>query len=186
MVCLAITVPISANVQVVCVPFQLGKPSIHRLHRLLQRGLAAAALALSVSPDLTPDQFQSLLMQTAEDLGDDGYDTNYGWGLLRVDNLLAALQNYWVDTSGAAQLSLWRSGMESEQTVLVTVASYSEAGRLLGITMTQATTSTSGMLTATLHIIQRTQAHHVQIMILDPRTWIPLTTASTQLIASTP
>jgi hypothetical protein len=143
---------------------------------------AAAALALSVSPDLTPDQFQALLMQTAEDLGDDGYDTSYGWGLLRVDNLLVALQNYWVDTSGTAQLSLWRSGLESEQTVLVIVASYSEAGRLLGITMTQATTSASGMLTATLQIIQQTQAHHIQIMVLDPKTWVPLKAASVQLI----
>jgi subtilisin family serine protease len=135
---------------------------------------AAVALALSVAPDLTQEQFQSLLQQTAEDLGDDGYDTSYGWGLLRVDRMLDALQNFWVDDEDTSQLSIWRSGLESEQTVLVTAAAYSEAGQLLSITMTPAAASESGVLTTTLYDIRRTQAYRVQIMILDPNTWMPL------------
>jgi subtilisin family serine protease len=145
---------------------------------------AAAALALSVAPDLTQEQFQALLQQTAEDLGDTGYDTSYGWGLLRVDRMLDALQNFWADDADTVQLSIWRSGLKSEQTVLVTVATYSQAGQLLSVTMTPATASESGVLTATIYDVRRTQAYRVQIMILDPNTWMPLMAASVQLAAS--
>ena len=39
---------------------------------------AAAALALSVRPELTPAEFRDLLRDTAEDLGEAGWDTVYG------------------------------------------------------------------------------------------------------------
>ncbi|MGI8588134.1 MAG: S8 family serine peptidase [Chloroflexia bacterium] len=49
----------------------------------------AAALVLSINPNLTPDQVQLLLEETADDIGDPGFDQKSGWG--RV-NLLHALQ----------------------------------------------------------------------------------------------
>ncbi len=51
---------------------------------------AAAALALSVHPGLTLDEFRNLLRQTARDLGPEGYDTSYGNGLLQIGQLCAA------------------------------------------------------------------------------------------------
>ena len=42
-----------------------------------------AALMLSANPDLTPDEVASILYETAEDLGDEGYDPYFGHG--RVD-----------------------------------------------------------------------------------------------------
>jgi subtilisin family serine protease len=144
---------------------------------------AAAALALSVCPELTPEQFQHYLKQTAADLGKTGYDTSYGWGLLRVDRLLSALQNILVDTSDTARLSLWRSGLESGQTVLVAAASYTSAGQLLSVTTAQVAAADTGTLTATLQLTEQTQSDHIQIMILDPTTWTPLMAASAQPIA---
>ena len=51
---------------------------------------AAAALTLSIRPDLTSAEFRELLTGTARDLGDEGYDTSYGHGLLMIASLCAA------------------------------------------------------------------------------------------------
>lgn len=42
---------------------------------------ALAALALSASPGLTNAEFKELITSTAHDLGDDGYDVYFGYGL---------------------------------------------------------------------------------------------------------
>ena len=49
----------------------------------------AVALILSVNPNLNPEQVQQLLQQTADDIGDPGFDQKAGWGRI---NLLRALQ----------------------------------------------------------------------------------------------
>ena len=54
---------------------------------------AAAALALSVAPDLTPAEFKTMLQKTAHDGGDTGYDTAYGHGLLNIPALLSDAQD---------------------------------------------------------------------------------------------
>jgi len=43
-----------------------------------------AALVLSVNPDLTADTVESVLRQSAVDLGPVGYDTEYGWGFVNA------------------------------------------------------------------------------------------------------
>jgi len=49
-----------------------------------------AALLLALDSTLTPDQIRDALESTAEDLGDDGRDDFYGWGLIDAK---AALQS---------------------------------------------------------------------------------------------
>ncbi|MBQ7758392.1 MAG: S8 family serine peptidase [Anaerotignum sp.] len=53
---------------------------------------AIAALALQVDNTLTPTEFRDLLKETAEDLGDAGYDIYYGHGLADIEALLKALE----------------------------------------------------------------------------------------------
>lgn len=43
---------------------------------------ALAALAASIKPDITPDEFEEALISTAVDLGDEGKDNSYGYGLV--------------------------------------------------------------------------------------------------------
>jgi parallel beta-helix repeat protein len=43
-----------------------------------------AALILSVNPDLTSDEVQSIIESTADDKGDPGWDQYYGWGRINV------------------------------------------------------------------------------------------------------
>lgn len=43
-----------------------------------------AALLLAVDPDLTPAEIEAVLEGTAEDLGDEGRDEDYGWGLVQA------------------------------------------------------------------------------------------------------
>ena len=44
-----------------------------------------AAILLSIDATKTPNDFQELLLSTSEDLGDPGYDTDFGYGLINVD-----------------------------------------------------------------------------------------------------
>ena len=50
-----------------------------------------AAVALSMNENLTSDEFRQLLIETAEDLGDEGYDVKFGYGLANEDALLNRL-----------------------------------------------------------------------------------------------
>ncbi len=43
---------------------------------------AMAAMAKQVKPDMTVSEFRELLQNTAKDMGDEGYDTAYGWGVI--------------------------------------------------------------------------------------------------------
>lgn len=49
-----------------------------------------AALIRSINPDLTPDQVRSLLEQTADDLGPEGHDEYYGYGMINVGRAIKA------------------------------------------------------------------------------------------------
>lgn len=54
---------------------------------------AAAAIALSVTPNLTPPEFFNVLSQTSVDLGESGYDEYYGNGLINIE----AMSNYLIE-----------------------------------------------------------------------------------------
>lgn len=53
---------------------------------------ATIALIRALRPDLNAQQTQELILRHTVDLGDPGYDTTYGHGLLRVDKVLKAAQ----------------------------------------------------------------------------------------------
>lgn len=58
-----------------------------------------AALVFSVNPAFTPDQVETVLKQTAVDLGTSGWDTYYGYGRVNAHAaILAALDAHSVDT----------------------------------------------------------------------------------------
>lgn len=52
---------------------------------------AMAALALSADDTLTPTQFERLLVESAQDLGDPGYDFTYGHGRPDMEQIMIAL-----------------------------------------------------------------------------------------------
>lgn len=53
---------------------------------------AAAALALSVRPDMTPGELMKALCEAAWDLGEPGYDTTYGNGLIHIGSFLTSVR----------------------------------------------------------------------------------------------
>ncbi len=55
---------------------------------------AAAALIKALKPDCTNAELQTILQTTAEDLGSEGRDTVFGWGLLNIESILTQLQEY--------------------------------------------------------------------------------------------
>jgi subtilisin family serine protease len=47
-----------------------------------------AALLLSKYPEMSPAEFRQVLMETSQDLGEEGYDTAYGYGIISVSGAL--------------------------------------------------------------------------------------------------
>lgn len=93
---------------------------------------AAAALALEADAALSPDQFLVVLQTSSEDLGEDGRDNTYGYGILNLGLLLAELQN----NSESLILSLYDDKacvsayqQELEKVCRLLVAFYDEGGR---------------------------------------------------------
>ncbi|MGN0962502.1 MAG: S-layer homology domain-containing protein, partial [Clostridia bacterium] len=52
-----------------------------------------AALARSYDENITPKEFASLLKNSCTDLGNPGYDTSYGYGLINCEKLLKAMSD---------------------------------------------------------------------------------------------
>ena len=52
-----------------------------------------AALAISMTPSLTSTQVEAILSSTAMDLGDAGYDTEYGHGLVQAHHVVVEAFN---------------------------------------------------------------------------------------------
>jgi len=50
-----------------------------------------AAVALSMNENLTSEEFRQLLIETAEDLGEEDYDVKFGYGLVNEDTLINRL-----------------------------------------------------------------------------------------------
>ena len=48
---------------------------------------AIAALIREIDPELTAREVMNIIAATAEDLGDEGYDESFGYGLIRADNI---------------------------------------------------------------------------------------------------
>lgn len=65
-----------------------------------------AALLLSRFPEMTPAQFREVLKDSSQDLGEPGYDTSYGYGLIDVSRALLMAGSseipipYFADLSG--------------------------------------------------------------------------------------
>ncbi len=50
-----------------------------------------AAVTLAMNENLTSEEFRKLLIETAEDLGEEGYDVKFGYGLVNEDALINRL-----------------------------------------------------------------------------------------------
>ncbi|MBQ9045234.1 MAG: S8 family serine peptidase [Oscillospiraceae bacterium] len=62
-----------------------------------------AALLKQAHPDMTTEDFKAILQASSEDLGDAGYDTAYGWGLVQAPEAIAAAQTYFGGAGDPAQ-----------------------------------------------------------------------------------
>ena len=95
----------------------------------------AAALALSVDPALTPEDFLALLEATSEDLGAPGRDYAYGWGFLNAGLILARLLedgDSLLLSDGPEGLCL-SANLPDTPDVGCCLAAYSSGGRLLDL-----------------------------------------------------
>lgn len=129
---------------------------------------AAAALALSVKPDLTCAEWMELLRSTAEDLGEPGYDFAYGYGLLRIDRLLAELRSMWFvsETEEGLQLTTRREEVTPGSTVLAATVVYGASGKQLSVSLAELTAAEDGSLTVRLELPAEGEPDAVRMCVL--------------------
>lgn len=72
-----------------------------------------AALTLSLYPDTTPAQFREILKESSSDLGEPGYDTSYGYGLIDVSRGLSLARDRHAITRGEFVATLSRLSGET-------------------------------------------------------------------------
>lgn len=130
---------------------------------------AAAALALSVKPELTPAEFRSLLRDTAEDLGEPGWDAVYGHGFLDIGGLLETLENGWYvyEETGERLLAVSLDGLAPESRVWLIQAVRSSSGAQTGIFMKEKTAAADGRLRCALPLREIGPEETMCVLMLD-------------------
>jgi subtilisin family serine protease len=137
---------------------------------------AAAALALSAAPNLNRAGVIALLQQTAEDLGETGYDYAYGYGLVNIGLLLAAARGDSAlivsRASDQAFLSAYCIGLPEEKSVLAVGAGF-DSGQMTGLAIFSGSIPESGILVIRgLHIPAVNS--DFALSLLDSTTFSPL------------
>lgn len=128
----------------------------------------AAVLALSVKPDMTQDEFSSLLQAAAEDLGDPGWDRVFGYGLLNIGGLLETLQTgtYLYREQGGFTLAVCMDGLTPDSTVYLAQTVTNDAGRQRRAYLTAQTADADGSLCCALPL-RGTELGRVTVLALD-------------------
>lgn len=143
---------------------------------------AAAAVALGLDPDLTAEQVGTLLRETTEDLGEPGYDWTYGWGALRMDALVMALEGRWRDPAlvpsgeGGRATVLW-DGLPADTAVQVLGAVYGTDGCLTALSRKTVQSTWEG--TVSLALEGLAAGAQIRLFFLDGTTGVPLSQAWT-------
>ncbi|MBQ3427782.1 MAG: S8 family serine peptidase [Clostridia bacterium] len=71
---------------------------------------AAAAILVSADNNMSLESFKNLIMNCSEDLGDAGYDTEYGYGLLNIRKMLDdRIGDYYVSQINANELIIYNN-----------------------------------------------------------------------------
>jgi len=94
-----------------------------------------AALMLSVDPSLTPGQVADVITESAEDLGDSGWDEDFGWGLIDAEAAIGQVVEGTTSTT---------STTTSTTTTSTTTTSTTTASTTTTTTAVPSTTSTTG------------------------------------------
>jgi len=85
-----------------------------------------AALAAACEPDVTPAEFEAALEVSCDDLGDEGYDEYYGWGLINAQKMLRCFVTLdSIEITNPADKLTYYLGDELDITGLTVSATYS-------------------------------------------------------------
>lgn len=133
---------------------------------------AAAALMKQALPELTVEGFTAALREGAEDLGKAGYDVDYGWGLISITAMLAALPP--VRTEEGLQLRIVHPMPDAS--VQVWSASYSGSGRMQVCRLLTAGTVGENLVASGIMPLYAS-TEQVRIFFLEEETLAPLRNA---------
>lgn len=138
---------------------------------------ATAALLKSLNYDMTVEDLKNILINSSKDLGPDGYDTSYGYGLLNIQD---ALSYFWgfdgeaIITNGQIIISGSASKFEPQISVSLLIASYNDFGQMTELKSTEATTNEYGILSIDGVLTEAENIQKVKVFLLSDQTPAPV------------
>ena len=141
---------------------------------------AAVALALSENPGLTPEEIDCLVTETAEDLGAEGRDNAFGYGLLNLGLFLTKAlgdegRPVVSEYNGKTCLSCWFGANSEEHLDLLSF--YAGDGRLIEAWFADPDAGMLNNVEETPGGTALPENGRCCSMRLDPQNWMPLTEA---------
>ncbi|MHA2224161.1 MAG: S8 family peptidase [Candidatus Hodarchaeales archaeon] len=119
----------------------------------------ALALMLSYDPTLTNIEAREILNQTAEDLGDSGWDETYGYGLINVSRAIDVIAN---------QNSNPTSTNPTSETAIQSTSTTSEPSSITSVpissSVTTSVTSSSDMTTNTTSVTSKVITNSISVL----------------------
>lgn len=138
--------------------------------------IGVAALLKQAWPEMTSQQFMDLLQETSEDLGEGGYDTTYGYGLVSVPLLLKTLSQRQeltlVETADGLSVTGVCS-LDPLDTQLWAV-SYGESGKMLSCTPLSGTESDQGGIAIQYLLPLTDEIEQVKVFFFEKDTFRPI------------
>ena len=118
-----------------------------------------AALVISAKPTLTGDEVQSILKNSADDLGATGYDTGFGWGRINAAKAVALAKPATTSTTPTTNTSTSTSTTTSTTTTTDTVLP------IISITAPSANANVNGSVSITVNATDNVKMKKVQLMV---------------------
>lgn len=145
---------------------------------------AIAALALEVNPDLTAAEFMTLIETTSVDNdAADGWDIEYGHGLIQADAIVKALEAdlapQGTATQGEAGVTVTVQNLATDYAVdsalTAIAAGYDATGKLLAVDLKTIQVGAGGRVAVDDFNLDLTALPTtVKVTLLDPTTWAPV------------
>lgn len=137
-----------------------------------------AALVKSVDPSVDADQFMALLKETANDMGDPGWDKAYGYGMVNIPSLFQRLGKEMTvagatQENGVVRVTADYYGLPFGTDVVVSAAGYLENGRMVALETMEVTVG-AWRTGISLELPLSVPVDEVRVFLSDPETHSPL------------
>lgn len=148
---------------------------------------AIVALMKESDPGLTRQGVMDALQKAAVDLGEPGWDSHFGYGLIRIPEVFAVLSadntRPATPVAGGFSVNIGELSSPPGASLLLCAAAYQQNGRMCGTSIQQMMTAEDGSFpTKSIFLPTTGEAVRIQLFLLNPETLSPMQEAKQILL----